>query len=133
MVWKAGDLNWDTEREQLVVQNHQLILQHDGNLVLYKLNRKEGTKGYDCDNCRKDSNDPDEDKSPIWASGTSSYPGTRVAFQQDGNLVVYGVKENALWSSDTWNKGTNPKTLTLTEQGRLVIKDANGSELWSKP
>ncbi len=133
MVWKAGELSWDTQNDQVVVQNHQLVLQRDGNLVLYKLNRKDGGRGgFDCDNCRPDANAPDESKNPVWASGTSSYPGARVKFQEDGNLVVYSVKESPLWSSDTWNVGANPKTLTLTDKGKLVIKDATGKELWSR-
>jgi hypothetical protein len=56
-----------------------LILQTDGNLVLY-----------------------DAANQPKWATGTSGRPATHVIMQPDGNLVIYN-KKAARWHSDTWN------------------------------
>jgi hypothetical protein len=56
-----------------------LILQTDGNLVLY-----------------------DAANQPKWATGTNGRPATHVIMQPDGNLVIYN-KKAARWHSDTWN------------------------------
>jgi hypothetical protein len=53
-----------------------LILQGDGNLVLYKPGGR-----------------------PIWATGTSG-PVTEAVMQQDGNFVLY-TPQGAIWASNT--------------------------------
>ncbi len=37
-----------------------------------------------------------------WATFTSGYPGAYVAVQNDGNLVLYSSSSAALWASNTW-------------------------------
>ncbi|MBP4046347.1 hypothetical protein [Chromobacterium violaceum] len=57
---------------------YQLILQSDGNLVLYRM----------------------ANHHPLWASGTNGKPGCFVTMQDDGNLVIYEPKIPA-WASNT--------------------------------
>lgn len=56
----------------------ELILQSDGNLVLYSVT---GT--------------------PLWSSATFGNPGDRLVVQNDGNLVIYSSANAPLWSSGT--------------------------------
>jgi hypothetical protein len=44
------------------------------------------------------------DPVPLWQSGTAGNPGAFIAFQQDGNFVVYGRDTHPLWASDTVGK-----------------------------
>jgi len=94
--------------ESITTQNRRLIMQKDGNLVLYKVNN--GTLGRS-----------------LWATNTkgSHY---KVRFQGDGNLVIYHENGNAIWAT-----GTNPQgnTLELQEDGDLIIYSHTGSALWS--
>jgi hypothetical protein len=63
----------------------RLILQTDGNLVLYL------------------------GSTALWASGTNS--GVSLRSQSDGNLVLVNAAGNPVWASGTWNAG--PSTLSL--------------------
>ena len=45
-----------------------------------------------------------DDPVPLWQSGTAGNPGAFIAFQQDGNFVVYGKDAQPLWASDTVGK-----------------------------
>ena len=58
-------------------QSNRLVMQHDGNLVVY------------------------ERHTPKWASGTSGHPGAHLVLQADRNLVIYSATGRALWSSGT--------------------------------
>jgi hypothetical protein len=53
-----------------------LVMQGDGNLVLYS-----------------------PEMAPLWASGTSGYPGARLDLEQGCTLVIRGTDGRALWSS----------------------------------
>jgi hypothetical protein len=55
-----------------------LIMQGDGNLVLYNMMG-----------------------APIWSTGTVGYPGSYFAIQNDGNLVVYDATGQPRWASNT--------------------------------
>ena len=103
---------------------HVLVLQSDGNLVLYQLD-----------------NDG-EPKSAVWESETSFQRGSDLlaraesaVMQKDGNFVLYqvlpgsGTERFALWHSDT--AGNDGAKLRLHDDGRLVIVSADGDELWS--
>lgn len=74
---------------------HQLLMQEDGNLVLY-------TEGH-----------------PVWATGTHGRPGASAWHQPDGNLVVYGPDRLPLWDSGTWHFPGS--TLVLQDDGNAVI------------
>lgn len=81
-----------------------LVLQGDGNLVLY-------------DNFRA-----------VWNSGTTGKGGNRLTMQPDGNLVLYSGNNVALWNSQTWNH--QGASLSLQTDGNLVVYDSNNSPLW---
>ena len=57
---------------------HQLIMQDDGNLVLYRLS----------------------DHKALWASNTAGKAVSKAIMQQDGNFVIYGFP-GAIWASNT--------------------------------
>jgi len=40
----------------------------------------------------------------LWHSDTAGHPGAFVAFQQDGNLVVYDRHAHPIWASGTHGK-----------------------------
>ncbi len=52
----------------------------------------------------------------------------RLAFQQDGNLVLYSTNR-ALWSANTHNRGSY-RTVVQAD-GNLVIYDSNGHAVWN--
>lgn len=89
---------------QTVDRKHQLILQSDGNLVLYS----SGT--------------------PIWASGTHGQNVSRLTMQSDGNLVLYATNGTPIWNSQTMG---NPGTfLAIQSDGNLVLYSPSGA-IWS--
>jgi hypothetical protein len=99
---------------QLLLQNQylqstdgrfRLIMQTDGNLVLYK----NGTQA-------------------IWASNTSGRPYiTKCVMQGDGNLVLYNDFNTAYWNSGTWQYAG--AYATIQNDGNFVIYQ-NGVARW---
>ncbi|HEX3563918.1 MAG TPA: hypothetical protein VHU17_00985 [Acidimicrobiales bacterium] len=87
----------------------QLVMQTDGNLVVYLVAQGDA----------------------LWSTGTQNNPGAVAAMQDDGNLVVYSEGGTALWASGT----TAPNsTLALQNDGNLVIYGANSAgqyPVWS--
>ena len=80
-----------------------LIMQGDGNLVLYS-----GGK-------------------PTWSSGTHGHPGARLVAQSDGNVVIYSGNK------PLWNTGTHKHPgarLILQNDGNLVVYTADWKPLW---
>jgi Cysteine-rich secretory protein family len=104
-------------------QLHTLILQQDGNAVLYDRNSKPlwSTNTGGLITPREFTMQDDgnlvlysTDGTPHWASNTYGNPGAFFDIQDDGNLVVYRAgsqtetPDNALWaagSNDPWNLG----------------------------
>jgi pseudomonalisin len=41
---------------------------------------------------------------PVWTSKTSGNPGAFLAFQMDGNMVLYSAAREPLWAAATNNK-----------------------------
>jgi parallel beta-helix repeat protein len=82
-----------------------LILQNDGNLVLYQ----GGT--------------------PLWASGTTGSSSAVAIMQGDGNFVIYNAAGTALWSSGTPNH--SGAYLAVQNDGNVVIYSSVGIPLWS--
>jgi hypothetical protein len=76
---------------------YQLIMQSDGNLVLYRLYNHHA----------------------LWASNTAGQDVLRVIMQADGNLVVYKVDGNPVWDSKT--NGKPGSFLIMQDDGNLVI------------
>ena len=96
-----------------VVSNNgrfQLVLQSDGNLVLYdnannahKAVWNAGTQGKAVNNCVMQSDGnlvlygfPN----PVWSSGTQGHPNSYLRVQDDGNLVIYPTAPS-LWATNT--------------------------------
>ena len=73
-----------------------LILQNDGNLVLYNYANGQA----------------------VWASGTSGQTVTNCVMQNDGNLVIYGPS-GAIWASNT--AGDPDSILEVQDDGNTVI------------
>lgn len=84
----------------------QLIMQGDGNLVLYQLSPRRA----------------------LWATNTSG-GGNWAVLQTDGNLVVYTAGGKALWGSATDRKSV--RDLVMQNDGNLVIYQTDGRALWA--
>jgi hypothetical protein len=95
--------------EYLISANglYKLVLQGDGNLVLYK-----------------------NETTPLWASNTPAKNIVKCEMQGDGNLVLYDKEEHPYWDTKTVN---NFKAyLILQDDGNLVIYNEKGDiPLWS--
>jgi hypothetical protein len=87
-------------------QQYSLLLERDGNLVLYAGRRvlwTSNTEGQEVQRCtmqldgnlvlysRKDQ--------PVWSTSTSDRPGSFLVLQNDGNLVIY--QPYPVWASNT--------------------------------
>jgi hypothetical protein len=55
--------------------------------------------------------------------------GGKLAFQTDGNLVLYNSAGRALWQSQTY--GRNASKLSLQTDGNIVVYRADNTPLWS--
>ena len=89
---------------------YQLILQHDGNLVLY------------------DTAGP----TALWDSRTVGESDRTLIMQHDGNLVLYELPVtpfDALWHSRTY--GWAGAFLTVRDDGTVTIGDSDGTVLWT--
>lgn len=95
-----------TTNQYLVSQDgrYRLVMQSDGNLVLYSPNR------------------------PIWSTGTSGRPANRFIVQDDGNMVLYGPS-NYYWASGTNGRGGT--VLVVQDDGNLVLYNPQGRPIWS--
>jgi len=57
---------------------------------------------------------------------------TKLVVQGDGNVVLYDVNDSQKhWATNTDGKGVGPYTLTLGQDGNLVLKDSTGAVLWA--
>jgi hypothetical protein len=99
-----------TSNESLASCNgdYSLIMQSDGNLVLYEGGTAlwaSGTVGSGADEAimQGDGNFVvyTSAGSPVWASGTAGDTGAYLDVQNDGNVVIYGASGSALWSTGT--------------------------------
>jgi hypothetical protein len=83
-----------------------LVLQTDGNLVLYN------------------------NLHPVWSSRTSGTGADKLSMQTDGNLVLYNKSNKAIWNTKT--AGNPGASLVLQTDGNLVLYNAAlSNSLWS--
>jgi hypothetical protein len=75
-------------------------------------------------------------QSGILTSGATNH-GDRVTrgvltlvMQTDGNLVLYGDKNAALWESGTSKKGTAPYRAIMQPDGNFIVYDSGNAPLW---
>jgi hypothetical protein len=113
--WATGELKVD-DLAVFMTQNRKLELQPDGNFVLSKLERMNGDGKV-------------VKETPLWATKTENYPGNRVEFQHDGNLVVTNVREKVTFASATYAK--DAAYMELQKDGNLVIYNKSDAPLWS--
>ncbi|HTS37303.1 MAG TPA: hypothetical protein VMH04_16620 [Candidatus Solibacter sp.] len=86
-------------------RQYMLILQTDGNLVLYPQNG-----------------------SAMWSTHTENRRSARCTMQADGNLVIYDVFDHPVWSSNTCGHGG--AYLVLQDDGNLVMY-SQGAAKWA--
>ncbi|MBR8182761.1 peptidase S53 [Burkholderia ambifaria] len=79
-------------------RNHQLLMQGDGNLVLYNT-----TNG-----------------AAVWNTRTYGNAGAYAVFQNDGNFVVYSANGAVLWYSATYGQ-SGSQHLSVQDDGNMVI------------
>ncbi len=88
-------------------KQYRLIMQADGNLVLYTISGAH-----------------------IWSTATHHSGATHVIFQTDGNLVVY-TPTIPVWASHTW--GNSGASMIFHNEGYLAIVASSGTKKWSTP
>jgi hypothetical protein len=93
--------------DRLVSSNgrYRLIMQGDGNLVLYSLQHA------------------------LWSTRTNHKGGRFVVMQGDGNLVLYNSSGRSVWNSNT--DGHPGARLLMQNDGNLVIYNSSGKAIWS--
>lgn len=95
--------------------SYTLVMQNDGNLVIYKTPNGTTTT------------------SPIWSTGTQG-KGTapyRCLMQADNNIVVYDNVNNLIWQSSTRGKGNGYCTMIMQSDGNFVLYDSQNNSVWS--
>jgi hypothetical protein len=66
-------------------------------------------------------------KCMVWESKTSG--ASKLALQEDGNLVIYAARDKPLWASNT--AGNPGSILAVQADGNLVIYSKDRKPLWS--
>ena len=86
---------------------YKLVLQTDGNVVLYKV------------------------ESAIWKTNTSGQDIDAFKVKNDGNIVAYATGGNPKWSSGSNGKGDNSTVLVVQDDGNLVLYKNGSDVIWS--
>ncbi|MFT5679980.1 MAG: hypothetical protein ACI8RZ_000885 [Myxococcota bacterium] len=97
-------------------QEHVLISQPDGNVVLYQVIGQ--PPKADGDTFAGEA---------TWATGTNNKGSAFFIVQNDGNLVIYDSNSKAIWSSGT--SGQKTIYLAVQDDGNLVLYKQ--TPLWS--
>lgn len=85
---------------------YRTIMQTDGNLVTYTT----------------------IDSVAVWQSGTYGNPGSALAMQKDGNLVIYAPGNRAIWNTRT--VGHPHSLVRIQADGNLVVVAAGNISVW---
>ncbi|CAF1141911.1 unnamed protein product [Rotaria sordida] len=91
---------------------YRLVLQTDGNLVLYV----------------SDNTVP---ANSLWTTGSFRKGPHRFEVQPDGNLVIYDGNNQASWASNTRRQNADRGRLALQDDGNLVFYDNNNQPIWA--
>lgn len=113
-VWNKGAIHGLTDGQYLYPGwvewssggDYYLVMQTDGNLVLYN----------------------DAGKA-LWDSKTQGNSGAYATLQTDGNFVVYSSAKKPLWASNT--PGNAGDSLVVQADGNTVIYSKAGKALWN--
>jgi CubicO group peptidase (beta-lactamase class C family) len=133
-----------TVGQQIVSTNGKshLLMQSDGNLVLYRNDTgralwASGTDGRSVDHAimQNDGNLVCYTSSgqACWASGTFGNPGAYAQLGDDGNLVVYSSAQASLWASNTVQWDFTPSTVAAHAIWPLTVTAAPGSVYFAAP
>jgi len=84
-------------------QNDELVLQVDGNLVIYNISNNQ--------------------KKPIWSANTQGKDGKYLFFQADGDLVLRNTQGKVVWHSNIKSTcaGSELAYFTLQDDGNLAM------------
>lgn len=100
----SGQILLSGQKVQSVDRKYSLVLQADGNLVLYS-----PTKA-------------------IWASNTSGRPASYLTLQSDGNLVLYASSGAPLWASGTYGQ---PSVEAIAQQDGNFVLYSSTQATWA--
>ena len=108
--------NHKLSQESLIMSPNRkffLLLQDDGNLVLYKSNNFLPSNA-------------------IWHTNTNGKGDSpfNLIMQNDSNLVIYDKHNRATWASDTFKIGKFPCSLCVFDNGCLGIIDGENKKIW---
>ncbi|KAN0019502.1 hypothetical protein ACTFIU_002716 [Dictyostelium citrinum] len=98
-------------------RKYKLIMQQDGNLVLYISSLKSQSDEY----C-------------LWSSGSygKGHGPWRLTMQDDGNLVIYDSRNTATWSTGTYGHGVKGHySMKLRSSGQISVYDKFKQILYS--
>jgi len=112
-VLKTGQILKAGESLKASKHSYYLIMQGDGNLVLYV-------------------GDHFVPKNAIWSSGThgKGQGPHYMVMQGDGNLVVYDCYDQPTWSSETHSKGAKGHWAAMQDDGNFVLYDGEAKPTW---
>jgi hypothetical protein len=113
---KADTLS-ENERLESDSNKYFVIMQSDGNLVVYSTGQTNG-RGRDF---------------PIWASNTNGKGSKpfRAVMQKDGNFVVYDGTNSPKWASNTNGRANEPFNLIMQDDGNLVLYAKDNKPIWA--
>jgi hypothetical protein len=106
-VMRGDSVLFPTQSLTTADRSYRLILQTDGNLVLYSASNR-----------------------AIWASNTDGRGVNRLVLQTDGNLVLYTNTGKAVWASNTDGSGIT-SLLSLQSDHNLVLYSAASRPVWA--
>lgn len=101
---RANDVLYPNQGVFSCQGNAHLVLQGDGNVVLY------------------------HDATPLWHSGTAGRAASKLVMQGDGNLVLYDTSGRPLWNSFTY--GYPGAIFAMQSDCNAVIYSASGVPIW---
>jgi hypothetical protein len=114
---KMGSSMTTNQRIYSPNKEHYLVMQSDGNLVVYTKNDH-----------------------PTWATDTyGKGNGCRLDMQTDGHLVIYNANNRPIWASGTHSsrnakygqKGWKPVKMVFTDGGFVTLISPTGKVVWT--